>query len=156
MSAGTWESFSWGSPGLPPRGPGSRAVFGSPPWPGGLQLPFAPHTSPGPPRPSGAALADPGSPEQEAPSSGGEPPSAGTSPVGISDPMVAEEESPAPGGLVRAPEGLTLAGRSRPARDRAAPSAAALEEGGEGSAARRGWQQDGAGGAGAEELRVAE
>lgn len=68
--------------------------------------------------------------------------------------MEAKEESPAPGGLVRAPKGLTPAGRSRPAR--AAPSATAPEEGGEGSAARRGWQQDGAGGAGAEELRVAE
>ncbi|RLW05805.1 hypothetical protein DV515_00004987 [Chloebia gouldiae] len=70
--------------------------------------------------------------------------------------MAADEEGLAPGGQVRAPEGLTPAGRSRPAQDRAAPSAAAPEEGGEGGAARRGWQQDGAGSAGAEELRVAD
>lgn len=70
--------------------------------------------------------------------------------------MVAGEVASAPGGLGWAPEGLTPAGRSRPARDRAEPSATAPEEGGEGSPARRGWQQDGAGGAGAEELRVAE
>lgn len=148
MSAGTWEPFSWGSLGFPPRGPGSRAGFGSHPGQGVSSSPLLLAPRQGRPRGSGAHLG-----QQDAPSSV----SPDTSPAGISDPIAAGDDGAAPGRSARAPEGLTRAGRSRPARDRAAPSAAAAPaEGGEGSAARRGWQQDGAGGEGAEELRVAE
>lgn len=147
-------------PRFSPRGdPGPGQVSRSHPGQAVSSSPLLPTPYRGPPRGSGAAPGVPGSPadeQQEAPSSGGEPSSPGTSPLGISDLMVADEERLAPGGLGPAPEGLTPAGRSRPALDQAARSAAAPEEGGEGSAARRGWQQDGAGGAGAEELRVAE
>lgn len=160
MSAGTWEPFSWGSLGFPPRGPGSRAGFGSHPGQGVSSSPLLPAPRQGRPRGSGALGGRERLPpprahlgQQDAPSSV----SPDTSPAGISDPIAAGDDGTAPGRSARAPEGLTRAGRSRPARDRAAPSAAAAPaEGGEGSAARRGWQQDGAGGEGAEELRVAE
>lgn len=112
-------------PRFSPKRSRDRGRFREPPRPSYLHLPTHRQRRP---RGPGAAPAVPGSPEQEAPSSGAEPSSPGTSLAAISEPLATDEEGPAPGGQVRAPEGLTPAGRSRPARDRAAPSATAPKE----------------------------